>query len=257
MSALRAVLIGVVTVAAGLAMALPAQAMVVPVDPGPIAAGRPIWGSGQNLMSVDATEDYWVGPGFAEQITAYYESGRARADQRDVSEAAYLWIRDWVDEHCDLDVRACRATVVFDVDETLLSNIPMYVAMDPQYSDDPVAWNAATKACTQPANAPVRRLYNRVKAMGLTVIVLTGREVTLKPWTRRCLNERGITGWDRLILKPTDDADSASVFKSKVRGHLRREGLRIVASVGDQVSDMALGNLRAGFLLPNPIYYLP
>ncbi|MFM9135812.1 MAG: HAD family acid phosphatase, partial [bacterium] len=62
---------------------------------------------------------------------------------------------------------------------------------------------------------------------------------------------------DRLILTPTDDTDSASVFKSKVRGHLRREGSRIVASVGDQISDMALGNLRAGFLLPNPIYFLP
>lgn len=257
MSALRVLLGGAAAMAVGLVLAVPAHAAVMPIDPGPIAAGRPIWGSGQNLMSVNATEDYWVGPGFAEQITAYYESGQARADQRDVSQAAYRWIREWVGAHCGLDVRACRAAVVFDVDETLLSNIPMYAAMDAQYSDDPAAWIAATKACTQPANVPVRRLYNRVKAMGLTVVVLTGRETTLKPWTRRCLIERGIIGWDRLILKPTDDTDSASVFKSKVRGHLRREGLRIVASVGDQVSDMALGNLRAGFLLPNPIYFLP
>ncbi|MFM9134536.1 MAG: HAD family acid phosphatase, partial [bacterium] len=192
MSHLRALLGAVAAMTAGLVLAVPAQAMVVPVDPGPIVAGRPIWGSGQNLMSVNASEDYWVGPGFAEQITAYYESGQARADQRDVSEAAYRWIRDWVDAHCGLDVRACRATVVFDVDETLLSNVPMYVAMDPQYSDDPDAWISATMECTQPANAPVRRLYDRVKAMGLTIVVLTGREVTLKPWTRRCLVKRGV-----------------------------------------------------------------
>jgi hypothetical protein len=30
-----------------------------------------------------------------------------------------------------------------------------------------------------------------------------------------------------------------------------------VASVGDQVSDMAYGRLKFGFLMPNPMYYLP
>lgn len=79
MSHLRALLGAVAAMTAGLVLAVPAQAIVVPVDPGPIAAGRPIWGSGQNLMSVNASEDYWVGPGFAEQITAYYESGQVRA----------------------------------------------------------------------------------------------------------------------------------------------------------------------------------
>lgn len=62
MSHLRALLGAVAAMTAGLVLAVPAQAIVVPVDPGPIAAGRPIWGSGQNLMSVNASEDYWVGP---------------------------------------------------------------------------------------------------------------------------------------------------------------------------------------------------
>jgi hypothetical protein len=30
-----------------------------------------------------------------------------------------------------------------------------------------------------------------------------------------------------------------------------------VVSVDDQVSDMAHGRLKHGFLLPNPMYYLP
>jgi hypothetical protein len=30
-----------------------------------------------------------------------------------------------------------------------------------------------------------------------------------------------------------------------------------VASIGDQVSDMSKGHLKAGFLLPNLMYFIP
>jgi acid phosphatase len=37
---------------------------------------------------------------------------------------------------------------------------------------------------------------------------------------------------------------------------LERRGFTIVASVGDQVSDMSYGHLRRGFLMPNTMYYI-
>jgi hypothetical protein len=38
---------------------------------------------------------------------------------------------------------------------------------------------------------------------------------------------------------------------------MQREGHRIVASIGDQVSDMSMGHLKSGFLLPNLMYFIP
>jgi len=68
----RTLAVSVVIVAA---LAAPAQAAVVPVDPGPIAAGRPILGTTQNLPPLGSTGTYDAGPGFSDVITAYYESG--------------------------------------------------------------------------------------------------------------------------------------------------------------------------------------
>ena len=50
---------------------------------------------------------------------------------------------------------------------------------------------------------------------------------------------------------------SADVYKSQHRADLQAEGHRIVASIGDQVSDMSKGRLKAGFLLPNLMYFIP
>jgi hypothetical protein len=38
---------------------------------------------------------------------------------------------------------------------------------------------------------------------------------------------------------------------------LEREGYTIIASLGDQVSDMSFGALKKGFLLPNLMYFIP
>jgi hypothetical protein len=50
---------------------------------------------------------------------------------------------------------------------------------------------------------------------------------------------------------------SSARFKAKARKSLQDDGWTIVASVGDQVSDMAYGRLTYGFLMPNPMYFLP
>lgn len=37
----------------------------------------------------------------------------------------------------------------------------------------------------------------------------------------------------------------------------RNTGVRIGQRVGDQISDMSLGALEHGFLIPNPMYLIP
>ncbi len=45
--------------------------------------------------------------------------------------------------------------------------------------------------------------------------------------------------------------------KAQVRRQLVKQGWKIGPSIGDQISDMAGGYLTHGFLLPNPMHYLP
>lgn len=49
---------------------------------------------------------------------------------------------------------------------------------------------------------------------------------------------------------------SAGEYNASARKALQRDGYTIVASVGDQVSDMSYGHLKRGFLMPNTMYYL-
>ena len=101
-------------------VASPASAQVVPVDPGSTAAGRPIWGTGQNLPPLTANTPYFVGPGFATEVEAYYDSGKALRQQAEIATAAFDWVKRWIANECGGNPRSCKATVVFDVDETLL-----------------------------------------------------------------------------------------------------------------------------------------
>ncbi len=254
-------LITAAVVATLLLTATPASAAVVPVDPGPIANGRPIVGTTQNLPSLDSAQPYDAGPGFAAQIRAIYNSGRIKNLQQQVAEKAGRTISSWVREHCrslNGDQRTCRPMVVFDVDDTMLSGFNEYSGNNPAFSYDPVRNAQFVEDCATPANVPVRRLFSRLVDDGLTIAVITGRPATQRADTIACLNQRGYTGWDFLITRTAKTADlSSSRFKARARKGLQERGFTIVASVGDQVSDMAYGRLKYGFLLPNPMYFLP
>lgn len=61
-----------------------------------------------------------------------------------------------------------------------------------------------------------------------------------------------------LILRNNGDFRDATVYKSVERRRLmEEEGFHIIASVGDQWSDL-LGTDRPGLLIkmPNPLYYI-
>ncbi len=242
--------------------ATPASAAVVPVDPGPIANGRPIVGTTQNLPSLESAQPYDAGPGFAAQIRAMYNSGLIKNLQQEVAQEAGRTIHAWVRDHCrgglNGETRACRPMVVFDVDDTMLSGFKEYSGNSPAFSYDPVRNAQFVQDCATPANKPVRRLYNRLADDGVALAIITGRPASQRADTIACLNKRGYTGWDVLITRTTKAADLSSArFKARARKGLQERGFTIVASVGDQVSDMAYGRLKYGFLLPNPMYFLP
>lgn len=250
--------LGAAALAALLALsAAPAvHAAVVPVDPGPTAAGRPIVGTMQNLPPMTVTGNYFAGPQNAAAIVEYYDSGTARDDQRAVIKAARTWIYDWVVDHCGGKPQSCDATVVFDIDETLLSNYEYY--KETGFTFDQNGWNAFTESCQNSAIGPSRTLYRQLIRDGFAVVLITGRSDTERKATADCLRKRGMTDWHELILRTQAEASlSADDYKSQKRAALKREGHRIVASIGDQVSDMSRGHLKRGFLLPNLMYFIP
>ena len=255
-AARRTVLAAIVGLSFALIAVPTVHAAVVPVDPGPTVAGKPIWGTTQNLPPMTVSSNYFVGPQNAAAIEAYYDSGQARRDQRSVVEVAEEWIYAWVEDKCGGKPKSCDATVVFDIDETLLSNYEFYKGTG--FTFDQGGWDAFNEACMNSAIAPTRDLYRTLVRDGFSVVLMTGRAEADRSWTAACLRKRGISGWHELILRtPAEASLSADDYKSQRRSELQREGHRIVASIGDQVSDMSRGHLKAGFLLPNLMYFIP
>jgi hypothetical protein len=248
-----------------LASASPAEADVVPVDPGPIAAGKPITGSGVNLPALPTIPNslpYDAGDGFASSIVAYYTQGKARADQADVAKAALRWTKAWLDDVCGghkpKQVKDCNAMAVFDIDDTLLNNYPYYSVQQPAFSYSSSTWDPYEAQCGSTPNASVTQLYRSLKATGMGVALITGRSSDGRSATEACLEESGVADWTTLVMKePQQQSLTAAVYKARARGALQREGWKIGPSIGDQVSDMAGGRLRHGFLMPNPMYYIP
>ena len=247
-------MLGLAVAIAFIASPVAAQAQTVPVDPGLIAKGRPIVGTTQNLPSLDSEHPYDVGPGTASQLRRIYQNGTIRALQQEVAQDARKTVLQWLRQHPD----AKKPAVVFDVDDTMLNNFEEYNSNDPAFSYNPETNQQFVTGCKATANAPVRRLYRRLQAEGLRLALITGRPSTQRSATVDCLQKRGYPTWNRLITR-TDATTSLSSarFKAKARESLQADGWTIAASVGDQVSDMSYGRMKYGFLLPNPMYYLP
>jgi predicted secreted acid phosphatase len=147
-----------------------------------------------------------------------------------------------------------QAAIVFDVDETLLSN---YTAINADnFTFGPQSQAEATNEIGT-AIEPSRDLFTLAKQKGITVFLITGRRENTRVHTTSNLTREGFTGYKQLILKPDASTDSTVVYKSGARKAIEDQGYRIVANVGDQYSDLAGGHSGVAFKLPNPFYFLP
>lgn len=148
---------------------------------------------------------------------------------------------------------------VFDIDETLLSNIPYFQHQDfgGKAFDSKTfkAWVLRMKAPALPSSL---LLYNSLLARGFKIFLLTGRNESMRNGTVHNLFQAGYKGWAGLIMRgESDQGTSAGVYKPKKRGELVKKGYRLWGSVGDQWNDL-IGPYQASrsFKLPNPIYYV-
>jgi len=146
--------------------------------------------------------------------------------------------------------------IVFDIDETLLSNWP-YLRQG-QFALDLKTFAAWTKRETGIPLLPTREIFLRARDAGIPIFLITGRSEDLRAATIRDLESAGYSGWSGLFLKPANYTDSSVIpFKSGVRKMLTERGYDIILNLGDQDSDLAGGFARHRYKLPNPFYYLP
>ncbi|XXG45891.1 hypothetical protein AAC387_Pa02g0854 [Persea americana] len=148
---------------------------------------------------------------------------------------------------------------IFDIDETLLSNLPYYAAhgFGSEVFDE-TAYNEWANLADAPAIPASLMLYNVLKRLKFKLILLTGRTEVQRNATAKNLLLAGYSNWERLILRGIDDVGKpALVYKSHKRAELEGEGYRIHGNSGDQWSDLlGMPVATRSFKLPNPMYYI-
>ncbi|XP_045792207.1 acid phosphatase 1-like [Trifolium pratense] len=153
-----------------------------------------------------------------------------------------------------------RDAWVFDIDETLLSNVPYYQAVGfGSEIFNETSFNDWVNLADAPALPASLNLYRKLQDLGFTIFLLTGRSEHQRNATEANLLFAGYRNWERLILRgPSDQGKSATNFKSQKREELIIEGYRIHGSSGDQWSDLwGFAVASRSFKLPNPMYFIP
>lgn len=149
---------------------------------------------------------------------------------------------------------------IFDIDETLLSNLPYY--QEHGYGleiFDPVEFDKWVEKAMSPAIEASLKLYEEVLGLGFKIFLLTGRSEKQRSITVDNLINAGVRYWDKLILRSSDDHGKlAIIYKSEKRNEMVQEGYRILGNSGDQWSDLLGSPMPSrSFKLPNPMYYIP
>lgn len=146
--------------------------------------------------------------------------------------------------------------VVFDIDETLLTNWP-YLYRSRFGIEERTFATWAVDSRDRALHA-TQEIFNRAHAYRIPIFLVTGRDESLRAATIRNLEEAGYWGWTGLFMKPATEVDPSIIpFKSGVRKVLTDRGYDLILNIGDQESDLAGGYARHRFKLPNPFYYIP
>jgi hypothetical protein len=167
--------------------------------------------------------------------------------------------------HHDHESDAQKA-VLFDVDDTTLSTYSYEIYSNFVYNPSTNAAFVDNPTFDLPAVPHMVDLVSYAKSHGYEVFYLTGRGVAQLGGTIQDLNAAGYAPtagnvYTKDLSAPwlSSCAPSCSTiqYKSLTRQHIESLGYDIVASFGDQYSDLKGGFADRTVKLPNPMYYLP
>jgi acid phosphatase len=189
------------------------------------------------------------------ELKSYNDSGLYQKEVTQVIQKA----QKYIDKQAELNQKETphkKLAIVLDIDETSLSNYNAMIKRDfggthKQFHQDIIAANA-------PAIIPTLSLYKNALDHGVSVFFVTGRNESERRATEQNLIKAGYRQWSGLYLRPTHYSSPSIIpFKSHTRQIITEKGYTILASIGDQHSDLKGGYANKVFKLPNPFYYLP
>jgi predicted secreted acid phosphatase len=143
--------------------------------------------------------------------------------------------------------------VVLDLDETLLDNREFHLNKKTLNLTFP-QWMARGA----PAIPETLEFVRWLEKESIPYMFITGRRERYRKVTEDNLKQIGVTQHIGLYLRDQsidEDDYSAADFKTLARARIEQTtGQKILASIGDQESDIQGGFMLKGFRLPNPIY---
>jgi predicted secreted acid phosphatase len=181
-----------------------------------------------------------------DEIRAYIDSGEYDREIARVMADASGWLEQRSKQG------GGKLAVVFDLDETFFSNLPLIRSLGFGYTRP--TWTAWVDDGKAPALVPVRELYFKARALGVNVIFLSGRRERDRPGSLKNLQALGCGEYAAAVFKPDAWKKTNGEFKRGARERLAAEGYVIIANVGDQESDFEGGLAERNFKLPNPFY---
>jgi putative acid phosphatase of HAD superfamily subfamily IIIB len=156
--------------------------------------------------------------------------------------------------------------VVLDIDETSLTNWTNLEENNFGFIKDGPCPEQPNLACGFDAwilvahAGPIestRTFFNTIRARNVSVFFITGRRDSQRDATLLNLDHAGFQGWTKLVTRPDNDTNHSIVpFKSGERAKIQAAGYTIIATIGDQQSDIDGGAAECGFKLPNPFYFI-
>ena len=180
-------------------------------------------------------------------VKNYYESGQYDEECKRVIDEAISKI-DTVNIYPN-------SAVVFDIDETALSNYKHTKEIG--FGFIIKIWNQWLLKADAPAIPQTKRFYDWLLFKNIKIIFLTGRNEEVREPTLKNLIADGYTKFDTLIVRqPQEYNIPAAEFKAHKREELVKKGYKIIATIGDQWSDLVGGNTGIKIKLPNYLYII-
>ena len=184
------------------------------------------------------------------QIRDYVKSGQYRDEANYVTGKA----KSYLEGRLALPLEG-KPALVLDIDETCISNYVHIEEMDFAYQAS--SWNAWVNKASAPAIEGTLDLYKFARARGVSIMLISGRNLMQRVQTENNLRQVGFDDWTELVLKEPNSQETTESFKASHRRRLSQAGYRILVNLGDQDSDFGGGFSEACFKLPNPLYWVP
>jgi len=181
------------------------------------------------------------------RIADYYESGRFDQDIEKI-------VRDVKNDFDDYQFNQNDA-VVFDVDETLLSNYDYAKSVGFGYIYN--LWNEWQLDEKSTAIPEMKNLYDWFISNNVKIIFLTGRQFHTYQSTLNNLRKEGFNKSDTLICRNQAESKTPTYqYKTSKREELSENGYNIIATFGDQNEDLLGDFTGLKVKIPNYIYKL-